>query len=180
MFNKKPPAAPSSPPPARSQGWAMQVVTVDYIVNGYLSPCEMPLIGYLNMPGQAAVTLSGVKFSPLGTQTVITDTAPEVTLPKAAIIAIILRDSAGASSAAMHLPPKTCRAAIYAGQYVVRADFRLAGDGSLGSQFNTIGGNMFAVTDAEVHCQIPGANFLGMKSAVVIMNKLHVQLYHPM
>lgn len=157
----------------------MQLLTNEYVVGGYLPPTDIPLVGFLNMPNQAAVTLNNAKMSALGAQTVISETAAEITLPKATIIAIILRDEAGARSAMMQMPSGSRSAVVYAGPYLIRATFKVIGEGTLGAYFSAGGGNMFAVTDAEVHCQLPGAKFSDLKAPVLILNKLQVQLYHP-
>jgi hypothetical protein len=49
----------------------------------------------------------------------------------------------------------------------------------LGAYFSAGGGNMFAVADAEIHCQLPGAKFPDLKAPVAVLNKAQVQLYHP-
>ena len=54
MFGKKPAASTPPPQPAQPTGWAMQALTTDYAVSGLLAPMDTPLVGYLNVPTQAA------------------------------------------------------------------------------------------------------------------------------
>ncbi len=49
---QKPAAAPAPAQPARPAGWAVQVLTADYLISGYLQPVDMPLVGSLNVPTQ--------------------------------------------------------------------------------------------------------------------------------
>ena len=123
----KPAAAPAQVPSARSAGWAVQILTADYLVSGYLSPVDMPLVGHLNVPTQPTLTLTQAQLRPITGQSA-SSTLPEITIPKTAIVALIPRDDASAKSAAMQMPPNSQRAMIYAGPYLIRAAFRLAGD----------------------------------------------------
>jgi hypothetical protein len=178
MFAKKP-APPSSAQP-RPTGWAVQALTADYIVNGYLPPTEMPLLGHLNVATQTTVTLSPAQVQPLRPQsTAVSETISEITLPKAALIAFIPRDEAGMRAAALQIPQRAERAIIYTGPYVIRAAFMLMGDMPLRNFFNTGGGNMVALTDADIACQLPGATFPTLKASIMILNKILIQLYHP-
>ena len=186
MFGKKP--APTPPPkpapasavaqPARSAGWAVQVLTADYLISGYLQPVDMPLVGYLNVPTQPTLTLTQAQLRPLAGQST-SDTLPEITIPKTAIVALIPRDEAGAKSAAAQMPPGSQRATIYAGPYLIRAAFRLAGDMHMRTLFGASTGTMLAVSEASVLCLKPGTGLTEQSAPVIILNKNAVQAYHP-
>ena len=193
MFTKKPsppPAAPArptapaaAPQPAgpRPAGWPMQVLTLDYFITGYLAPVEMPLAGFLNVPTQATVTLTGAQVQALGPQAAVANASPaEVTLPKSSIVAFIPRDEAGMRAAALQMPNVPQRAVMYAGPFVISAAFMLAGEMPVRNLFSAgAGGSMLAVTQAQVACQIPGTRFAPLPAQILIVNKALVQLYHP-
>ncbi len=190
MFNRKPaPSAPgkgttqpasspsAAPPPT---GWRLQVLTTDFVAEGYLPPAETPLAGFLNATNQSTLTLSPARLTPLNLQALIaTDTPAEVTLAKAALIAVIPMDEAGQRSAAVQLAPRAEKAVMYAGPYMIRASVRLMGDMPLRHLFNTGVGSVIVATDAEIVSLRADSVFAAPKAPIVILNKGLVQLYHP-
>jgi hypothetical protein len=190
MFGKKPaapppaqpkPQAPPAPQPSRPSGWLVQALTADYVVSGYMPPVpDMPLVGHLNNPAQPTIVLANAQLQTLLPQAAVANAAPmEVTLPKASLIALIPRDEAGMRSAAMQMPNRAERVIIYAGPYVLRAAFMLTGEMPLRNFFGAGGGTLVAVTEAEVACPTPGAQFAPLKTPILVLNKAQVQLYHP-
>lgn len=187
MFGKKPSPPPSQKPastpaaaaqPARPAGWAVQVLTVDYIISGFLQPVDMPLVGSLNVPTQPTLTLTQAQLRAIAGQAA-GETLPEMTIPKTAVVALIPRDEASARSAAAQMPNSSQRAVIYAGPYVIRAAFRLAGDMHMRTLFGASAGAMLAVSEAAITCLKPGIVFPDQTAPVVILNKNGVQVYHP-
>jgi hypothetical protein len=175
---QKPAAAPATAQPARLAGWAVQVLTMDYIISGYLPPVDMPLVGSLNVPTQPTLTLAQAQLRAIEAQAAST-TLPEITVPKAAIVALIPRDEASARSAAAQMPGSSQRALIYAGPYLLRAAFRLAGDMHMRILFGASAGTMLAVSEAVITCLRSGSVFPEQTVPVVIINKNSVQAYHP-
>jgi len=191
MFNKKP-APPPAPPkpaaaapapqaaaPARGGGWPMLALTADYGVMGSLPPVDMPLTGFMNVPTQATVTLSGAQMQALGNYRLVSETTPEATFPKTSLLILVPRDEAGVRSAMQQMPPQSHRAVLYVGPFLVRAALRVAGDMPLRNAMSVMPNTFFALSDAEVQCQISGSRFPPLKSPVIIVNKLMVQFYQP-
>jgi len=182
MFSKKsassPPQKPAPAQPARPAGWAVQVLTTDYVISGYLQPVDMPLVGSLNVPTQPTMTLMQAQLRAITGQSA-SETLPEMTIPKTAIVALIPRDEASARSAALQMPPNTQRAVIYAGPYLIRAAFRLAGDMHMRTLFGASSGTMVAASEAAILCLNPGSAFPELTAPVIILNKNSVQVYHP-
>ncbi|GEM_PF-1757558 len=184
MFGKKPSPTPPQKPaaapaqPARPSGWAVQVLTTDYIISGYLQPVDMPLVGSLNVPTQPTLTLTQAQLRAIVGQSA-SETLPEITIPKTAIVALIPRDEASARSAVAQMPPGSQRAVIYAGPYLIRATFRLSGDMHMRILFGASSGAMLAVSDATITCLKVGSVFSEQTVPVVIVNKNSVQVYHP-
>ena len=186
MFGKKPSPTPPQKPaatpaptqPARAAGWAVQVLTTDYLISGYLQPVDMPLVGSLNVPTQPTLTLTQAQLRPIAGQSA-SETSPEITIPKTAIVALIPRDEASTRSAAAQMPTNSQRAVIYAGPYLIRAAFRLAGDMHMRTLFGASAGAMLAVSDAAVLCLKPGSALPEQSAPVIILNKNLVQVYHP-
>jgi hypothetical protein len=156
----------------------VQVLTVDYMIVGYIQPVDMPLVGNLNVPTQPTLTLAQAQLRPIEAPAA-SATLPEITIPKTAIIALLPRDEASARSAAMQMPPNSQRALIYAGPYLLRAAFRLAGDMHMRTLFGASAGAMLAVSDAAIQCPRLGGAFPELTAPVIILNKSAVQAYHP-
>ncbi len=186
MFAKKPaPAAPQPKPQAltasaSAAGWPMLALTQDYGLMGHLAPVDTPLLGWLNIANQPTVLLTQCQMQALGGQSLAAEAAPEVVLPKSALVALMPRDEAGQRSARLQLPPQGHRAALTVGPFLIRANVRVPGDISLRNVYNTASGLMVAVTEAEIHCQVPGTKFPDLKAEVVLVNKTLVQFYHPL
>jgi hypothetical protein len=138
----------------------------------------MPLVGSLNVPTQPTLTLTQAQLHAIAGQSA-SETLPEMTIPKTAIVALIPRDEGSARSAALQMPPGSQRAVIYAGPYLIRAAFRLAGDMHMRTLFGASTGAMVAVSEAAVLCVKPGSVFPEQTAPVIILNKSVVQVYHP-
>lgn len=181
MFAKKPAPAPTPPPkPASPGGWPMLALTVDYGLMGQLAPIETPLLGWLNIATQPTVLLTQCQLQALGGQSLATESAPEVILPKTGLVALMPRDEAGQRSAHQQLPPQGHRAVLTVGPFLIRATVRVPGDIPLRNLYNTASGLMVAATEAEIHCQMPGTKFPDLKAGIVLVNKTLVQFYHPL
>lgn len=200
MFNKKP-APPPAPPiqkpaapqpsqpapqaqPARSapsgSGWPMIALTENYAVTGFLAPIDMPLTGFLNVPTQATLTLTGGQMQALqSSQPVMVDSSPEVTLPKSSLLAIIPRDEVGLRSATQQMPPQAHRALLYLGPFAIRASVRVAGGMPLRNATSTLPNAFFALSDAEIRCTLSGTRFAEVRTPVIIVNKNLIQFFHP-
>jgi hypothetical protein len=183
-----PPAAPAAPAPApaapaaptlRGTGWHLQVLTTDFVAEGYLPPAETPLAGFLNATNQSTLTLSPAKLMPLALQAMIaTDNPPEITVAKSTLIAVIPLDEVSQRSAGVQLPPRAEKAVLYAGPFMIRASVRLMGDMPLRHLFNTGVGNVIIATNAEIVSLRADSVFSVPAAPVVILNKSLVQLYH--
>jgi hypothetical protein len=186
MFGKKPSSTPPQKPapavaaaqPARPAGWAVQVLTIDYMVSGYIQPVDMPLVGSLNVPTQPTLTLTQAQLHLIAEPTA-SATLPEISIPKTSIVVLIPRDEASARSAAAQMPGGTQWAVIYAGPYVLRAVLRLSGDMQLRSLFGASAGAMLAVSEATIQCPRLGSVFPQQTAPVIVINKNCVQAYHP-
>ena len=189
MFGKKPvppPAGPSQPVAAQPaaaalpSGWLMQILTAEYAVTGYFPPVAMPLLGWLNVPTQAAVTLNKAQVIALDSPVELSAEArTEVTIPKCAIVGIVPLDDASLRSASTQIHPRKERAIIYAGPFVVQAYFRLAGEAPLQYLYGSAPGDMLVVSDAEICLTRPNTNFPPLKAPVFLLSKSQITLYYP-
>jgi hypothetical protein len=158
----------------------VQVLTTDYVVTGYLPPIDMPLVGWLNVPTQVTISVTKAQITTLDPRSPISnDIQSEVTLPKSSIIGLIPRDEKSLQAASTQMLPRLERAIIYAGPYVLRACFRLAGEMPLRNLFGGTPGDMLVVTDADIHSVRAEANFPAQKAPALILSKSRIHLYYP-
>lgn len=189
MFGKKPvppQASPSQPIAAQPAAaalpsrWQLQILTAEYVVTGYFPPTPMPLLGWLNVPTQAAVTLTQAQVVALDSPVALSAEArTEVTIPKSAIVGVVPLDDQSLRSASTQMHPRQERAMIYAGPFVLQASFRLAGEMPMQYLYGTAPGDMLVVSDAEICLTRPNASFQPVKAPVFIISKSHITLYYP-
>lgn len=185
MFGKKtPPPTPAKPQtapaaPPKPAGWLVQALTTNYGVVGRLEPASMPLLGFLNMSAQSTVALTAAQLTALEPQALIAEAAPaEISIVKTTLIALIPGDEPSTASARTQLPPRTERAVLYAGPFVIRASLGMMGEMPLRHLFNTGAGTFVIATDIEVRCQILGTVFAPQVAPVALLNKTLIQVYH--
>ena len=173
-------AQPTPSAAAHASGWLLQVLTHEYVVTGYFPSIDTPLVGWLNVPTQAAVTLVKAQVTALDPHAPLSsEVQAEVTVPKSAIIGLIPRDEKSQRAASTQMLPRLERAIIYAGPFVLRACFRLAGEMPLRNLFGGTPGDMLVVSDADIHPVRPDANFPPQKTPALILSKNRVQVYYP-
>lgn len=189
MFNRKPappaqPAAPAKPAPAAASapppsGWQVLAFTTDYGVMGYLAPTDTPLVGFLNISTQPTITLTHAQLQAYQPTGLSLEKLPEATLPKAALLALVPRDEASARSAAQQMAGQGHQAVLYIGPLVIKATVPLIGNMPLRNAFTGGAGDMMAISNAEVHCQIPGTRLPDLKTPILIINKRLTQVFYP-
>ncbi len=198
MFGKKPtsplkpntpPAAPAKPSvaplragsaPAAPAGWAISLLTTNYVISGYMPRIEVAsLIGWLNIPAQAMLTLTQAQVTALDPKVITpTEVLPQISVPRTSVIVLMPQDELSAKAVLAQLPPRTERATIYAGPYWLRGAFRPIGDMPLHNLFPASAGDMLVVSDVEVKCVRVDAKFQSQRADGAIVNKTRVQLFH--
>jgi hypothetical protein len=178
MFGRKPEPTIAAQSQARPMGMPVQILTPDFVIGGFLPPMDTPMLGFLNLPANASITLGRCRLAALNPQVVVPVEVAEITIPKANIIAVVPRDEAGSRSAMLNLPAASKRATLYAGPYLIQATIRVLSENAFSNFFSSGGGNLFTVTDATVRSTLPGAKFAELKVPALVVNRQLVQLYH--
>jgi hypothetical protein len=186
MFAKKPAPPPKAPvpqtpaqPPARPAGWAVRILTPDFVVTGYMAPIEMPLVGWLNVSTQTVLSLSQAQLRALDPHAPgAGEPLAEVTLPKASIVAVLPHDELSLRSALQQMPPNAERALICAGPYWLHGSFRLMGSTPLRNLFSATASDMLPVSDVEIRAGRADVVFQAEAVAAAVVNKRWVQVYY--
>jgi hypothetical protein len=155
-------------------------LTTDYGVMGYLAPADTPLVGFLNVATQLTFSLTAAQIQslqPYGPAN--SDRIPEVVLPKAALLGVIPQDDAGRRSAAQQMAGQSLSAMVFLGPFVIKAQVPVVGNMPLRNAFAGGAGDMMALANVEVRCQIPNTRFPELKAPIMVVNKRLTQFFHP-
>lgn len=155
----------------------VRIFTPDYLLTGEAPEAEV-LLGWLNNPNRQTIELSEARITALNPQATLPAlTKPLVTVPKRQALGLDLVDPP--AQAAVQLPPRTELAVIYTGRFIIQAQLHPPGNMPLSHIFNVVGGDFFGVTQAHLHPLVPTRPFQPVQAALLILNKAHVDLYHP-
>jgi len=161
----------------RPAGFAVRVFTPDYVLGGYVAPPAQAFLGWLNNVNQRVVVLTRAQAMGLAPDSAMQAfSTAEVTLPKGRIVAIDLMDDAGRRS--IPLPPRRVLAALYAGGLLIRANLHPTGDMPVSNLINVMGGDFFAVSEAEIRAAVPSRDLSPAKAEILLINQRWVDFYH--
>jgi hypothetical protein len=161
-----------------STQWAVQVLTLDYLIDGKLDSERDKTSFRLQGHDVSPLPLTSVRFRPTGVLSVSPPPAvPWVLIYGDQLVAIIPKDEAGLANARQFntVFKVGVKAEVYAGPYVIRGQV-LSPDGSL-RVFEGYTG--FPVQDAEIKCLIPGAQLGLLKAPYVLVMSRHKQALVP-
>jgi hypothetical protein len=166
-----------SPQPARPKGIAVRVFTPDYVLGGYVAPTGQAFLGWLNNVNQRAIALTHTQAMGLAPDSVVQAFSPaEATLPKGRIVALDLMDENARRS--IQLAPQRVRAAIYAGGFIIQANLHPTGEMPVANLFNVMGGEFFAVSEAEIRVALPARDFGPANAEILLISRTWVDFYH--
>ena len=167
--------APVRPP--QPGGIAVRVFMADYVLGGYVARPGQAFLGWLNNVNQRAIVLTQVQAMGLAPDNVVPAfSVAEVTLPKNRIVAVDLMDDAGRRT--IQLAPRRVPAAIYAGDFIIRADLHPPGEMAVANLFSVMSADFFSVSEARIHSAVPGRDFGPVESQILLINQRWVDFYH--
>ena len=161
-----------------SAQWAIQVLTLDYLIDGSLDAERDKNSFRLQGHDVSPLPLTSARFRVAGALSVSPPPAiPWVLIYGDQLVAIIPKDEASQAAARqMNATFKVAvKAEVYAGPYVIRGEV-LSPDGLL-RVFEGYTG--FPVQNAEIKCLIPGAQLGQLKAPYVLVMSRHKQALVP-
>ena len=160
------------------QQCAMQILTLDYLIDGTVDLDDELICIFEGGSGyyeaRDTLTITSARIQPAGNLTTPTTYAPQWMLSsRGGVVAFIPQDETGTQALLKAAPGKTFsfRAVIYAGPYIIQASL-LPGDLFERSAF-------IHAQDAEINCQVPGAQLKAFTAPWILFNIELVQGYHP-
>lgn len=176
MFRSK-----SSTPSQPQQLWAMQALTLNYLVDGHVQPSdEINLLlggGGRYYESRYVVTLTEARVQPTGNLNIPPFYAAHWTVEhRGGLVALIPRDEASTQALFKNAQVRTVtfRAVMYVGPYVIRATL---GPPSPTLSFETLA--FMPAKDVEIDCLLPGAQLVGFTAPWMVVNRELWQGYHP-
>ena len=161
-----------------STKWAVQVLTLDYLIDGSLDSERDKTSFRLQGHDVSPLPVTSARFRPTGALSVSPPPAvPWILIYGDQLVAIIPKDEAALANACQlnAMFKVQVRAEVYAGPYVIRGQV-LSPDGSL-RVFEGYTG--FPVEEAEIKCLIPGAQLGVLKAPYVLVMSRHKQALVP-
>jgi hypothetical protein len=170
-------------PSVSKSPWAVQLLTFDYLIDGYIDGdrehYNLTLV-YLVKGGAVNMHLTSVRFQPTRNSALPTPPpAPWALVYGDGLVAVIPRDEAGTTFVTKKnadLFKVAVPAEVYVGPYVLRGKV-LSPDKEL-TVFESY--RRFAMQDAEISCLLPGALLTGLQAPYVLVVADHKQLLTPL
>jgi len=169
------------PPPLSQSQWVVQVLTLDYLIDGYTDE-RGSAAGFLHLISYKgkflSMWLASARLQPTGSQSVPVHQASICTIPlNDAFVGVIPRDEASAQyaqNARNDMPLYAVQAEAYVGPYVMR--------GTLLSPNRNIADidSSFAMQDAEIDCLTPGAQLHGLRVPYIVVHSPLIQAIMPL
>jgi len=156
--------------------YAATVISPEFQTIGQIEPIG-PWLDYLNAKDKYTLPLKNARFMPIGAAAGNTPEKPQVFVNRVDVCFIYLPDRAAHQSVNMLRNVQIAIAHI--GPIICRAEFHMGVDATLLTFMDDLAGNFFPVTNADLHAKLALPVPLPNKADLLLVNRLHVQVYHP-
>ena len=155
----------------------VRVITTSYLFSG-MAESNDAFLGWLNNPNKPCIDLEDVEGFPLDpTADLRSFWHAAITIPKPGVVAFDLVSAEGA--AAVQVAERRETVVVYAGRLVIEGFVHPPGDMPVSHLLNVVGGFFFPVSLAKVHPMTPTRPLPADFSPMMILNRNHVDFYHP-
>jgi hypothetical protein len=163
----------------QKNSWLLQVLTLDYLIDGYMDGDRDKNIFRLADGKVYDLPLASVQFQPAGNLVALMHAVVPWTLVNSeSLVGIIPRDAASTACAMQNNTffKHSFHAEVYIGPYVLRGTV-LAFDNSVRILPMYPG---FPMQDVEINCLLPGSKLVGLKAPYMVVQTHHKQLMVPL
>ena len=154
---------------------ATVITTTGFEVTGQLEPIG-PWIDFLNTKDKYTLPIYNACILAIGTSVGPAPEKPLVLMNRADICMIYLPDRNSHQS--VNMLRNTVAAIAHIGPVICRAEWHMGVDASLVTYIDDLAGNFFPITNADLHAKMPLPAPLPHKAELLLVNRLHVQVYH--
>ncbi|MDR3575320.1 MAG: hypothetical protein P4L50_15780 [Anaerolineaceae bacterium] len=162
----------------QKNSWLLQVLTLDYLIDGYLDGDRDKNIFRLADRQVLDLRLASVQFQPASNLvSPMHAVVPWTLVNSESLVAIIPRDAASSASAAQNntIFKKSFQGEVYIGPYLLRGKVLTVDDSVRILPIYPC----FPMMDVEINCLLPGSKLVGLKAPYLLVMTLHRQLIVP-
>jgi len=156
--------------------YAATVITSDFEIIGQIEPIG-PWLDYLNARDKYTLPVKNARLLPIGAAAGNAPEKPQVFVNRADICFIYLPDRT--AHQAVHMLRNVQAAIAHIGPVICRAEFHMGMDANLLTFMDDLPGNFFPITNADLHAKVALPVPLPGKAELLLVNRLHVPVYHP-
>jgi hypothetical protein len=156
--------------------WDATVITTEFQIAGQIEPIG-PWLDYMNAKDKYSLPIHNARILAIGTSVGPAPEKPLVMVNRADVCFIYLPDRNSHQTVNML---RNVKAAIaHLGPVICRAEWHMGVDATLLTFMDDLAGNFFPVTNADLHAKVALPASLPHKADLLLVNRLHVTIYHP-
>ena len=151
------------------------VITTAFQITGQIEPIG-PWLDFLNARDKIAVPVYSAHILAIGTAAGTAPEKPQVYVNCRDICFIYLPDRN--SHQTVHMLRNVQTAIAHIGPVICRGEWHMGADATLATFTDDLPGDFFAVTNADLHVRVALPAPLPHKAEIILVNRLHVAVYH--
>lgn len=151
------------------------VVTTRFEIVGQIEPIG-PWLDFLNSRDKHVMPVYNARLLPIGTAAPAPE-RPVVYVNLAEIYLIHLPDPA--SHETVHMLKKVQTAICHIGPVICRGECHMGIEATLATYIDDLTGNFFPITNVDLHATVALPAPLPARADLILVNRLHVAVYHP-
>jgi hypothetical protein len=156
--------------------YEVMVITPAFQITGLIEPIG-PWLDFLNTKDKFTLPVFNAHVLAIGTSVGPAPEKPQVYVNRHDICFINLPDRN--SHQTVHMLRNVHTAIAHIGPVVCRGEWHMGADATLTTFIDDLPGNFFPVTGADLHAKSALPAPLPHKAELILVNRLHVSLYHP-
>ena len=152
------------------------VITSTFQITGQIEPIG-PWLDFLNTRDKITLPVYNTHVLAIGTSVGPAPEKPQVYVNRHDICFIYLPDRN--SHQTVHMLRNVQTAIAHIGPVICRGEWHMGMDATLATFIDDLPGNFFPVTNADLHAKVTLPVALPHKAELILVNRLHVSVYHP-
>ena len=152
------------------------VITTAFQITGQIEPIG-PWLDFLNARDKVILPVYHAHLLAIGTSVGPAPEKPQVYVNHHDICFIHLPDRN--SHQTVHMLRNVQTAIAHIGPVICRGECHMGADATLATFVDYLPGNFFPITNADLHAKVALPVPLPHKAELILVNRLHVSVYHP-
>ena len=151
------------------------VITSSFQITGQIEPIG-PWLDFLNARDKITLPVYSAHILAIGTSVGPAPEKPQVLVSRHEVCFIYLPDRSSHQTVNMLRNVQTAIAHI--GPIICRGEWHMGVDATLATYLDYLPGNFFPITNADLHAKVILPAPLPHKAELILVNRLHVSVYH--